>query len=434
MPKYRFSAVDQKGKEITGSVEAADEDTAFAIIREKGLFPTSVTGGNAPAGKSKGGAASRSKGKAKAAAGPGGGALSAEIKMPSFMQRVTPKQLMAFTRQLATLVNAGLPLVRGLKVLGRQEKNPMLRDALHEMSEAIESGSNFAEALVQHPRIFDKLYVNMVKAGEIGGVLDKVLLALAEFMEKIQKIKNKVKGAMIYPMVVLSLAVGILVFLMLFIIPKFQKIFEDIMSGKPLPWLTRKVVDISNNLTTIGPALVGVIILFAIALKFARKTEKGAYTIDLVKLKLPMFGPLFMKGAIARFTRTLGELMDSGVPVLQALTIVGETSGNAVVSRAVHTVHDAVKEGENIAPTLASTAIFPPVVISMVEVGEETGELPQMLRRIADNYDDEVDTAVAGLTSIIEPLMIVMLALIVGTIVISLFLPLIEIINGLNQG
>jgi type IV pilus assembly protein PilC len=426
MPKYKFVAVDQKGKEYTGNLEAADEAGAEAKLREKGLFPTSVAPATAGATKK-----AAPKGRKK----PGGGNanLQKEITMPSFMQKVSPKQLMAFTRQLATLVNAGLPLVRGLQVLGRQEKNPLLKKSLSEMSDAIESGSNFAEALVQHPKIFDKLYVNMVKAGEVGGVLDKVLLSLAEFMEKVQKIKNKVKGAMIYPIVVLSLAMAILAFLMIFIIPKFQKIFEDIMQGKPLPWLTRQVVIFSENFVVIGPILVGVGILLSIALKFAKKTPKGAYAIDWTKLHSPLFGPLFMKSAIGRFTRTLGELMDSGVPVLQALTIVGETAGNAVVETAVHEVHDAVKEGENIAPTLESTKIFPPMVISMVEVGEETGELPQMLRRIADNYDDEVDNAVAGLTSVIEPLLIVMLAVIVGVIVIALFLPLIGIIEGLNS-
>jgi type IV pilus assembly protein PilC len=300
------------------------------------------------------------------------------------------------------------------------------------MGDAIESGSNFAEALVQHPRIFDKLYVNMVKAGEVGGVLDKVLVSLAEFMEKVQKIKNKVKSAMTYPIVVLTMALAILTFLMIVIIPKFEKIFADIMQGKPLPALTRAVTVVSKNFVVVGPAMLLVVVAIVVALKFWKKTPKGAYVIDWTKLHMPLFGSLFMKSSIARFTRTLGELMDSGVPVLQALTIVGETSGNAVIETAVHVVHDAVKEGENIAPTLASTGIFPPMVISMVEVGEETGELPNMLRRIADNFEDEVDNAVAGLTSIIEPLLIVFLALIVGVIVISLFLPLVGIIEGLS--
>jgi type IV pilus assembly protein PilC len=384
-----------------------------------------------------GGAAAKAPGtksKKKTGAKAAGGGMRKEIKMPVLFQRVKPKELMGFTRQLATLVNAGLPLVRGLKVLGRQEKNPMMQKAVGEMSDAIESGSNFAEALVQHPKIFDKLYVNMVKAGEVGGVLDKVLLSLAEFMEKVQKIKNKVKGAMIYPLVVLGMAVLILSFLMIVIIPKFEEIFSNIMKGQQLPGLTRGVMAVSDNFVTVGPILFGVVVLISVGLKMLRKNPKGAYGLDWIKLHMPLFGPMFLKSSIGRFTRTLGELMDSGVPVLQALTIVGETSGNTVIETAVHSVHDAVKEGENIAPTMNSTGIFPPMVISMVEVGEETGELPQMLRRIADNFDDEVDNAVAGLTSTIEPLLIVFLAVIVGVIVVALFLPLIGIIEGLQGG
>lgn len=430
MPKFRFEAVDQKGKPFSGNVDAADEAAAFALLREKNLYPTTVTpasgGGKADARTTKAKAAPKKK------ADGSSGKLQKEISVPAFMQRVKPKELMSLTRQLATLVNAGLPLVRGLKVLGRQEKNPMLKRSLAQMTDAIESGSNFAEALVQHPKIFDKLYVNMVKAGEVGGVLDKVLLSLAEFMEKIQKIKNKVKGAMVYPIVVLTLAMIILAFLMIFIIPRFETIFSEVMQGRPLPWLTQRVVEVSNNFVFVGPIAIFLFFVLGVVMKFLRRTEKGAYYIDLGKLKTPLFGNLFMKSAIARFTRTLGELMDSGVPVLQALTIVGETSGNAVIEKSVRTIHDAVKEGENIAPTLASTSIFPPMVVSMVEVGEETGELPQMLRRIADNFDDEVDNAVAGLTSVIEPLLIVFLALIVGVIVVALFLPLIGIIEGLQ--
>lgn len=432
MPKFRFEAVDQKGKPVSGNVDAADEAAAESMLKGKNLFPTSITaaGGGAAAPASSGGA----KPKKKKAANDSGDGFKKEIKMPVLFQRVKAKELMGFTRQLATLVNAGLPLVRGLKVLGRQEKNPMMKKAVGDMSDAIESGSNFAEALVQHPKIFDKLYVNMVKAGEIGGVLDGVLLSLAEFMEKVQKIKNKVKGAMIYPLVVLAMAVIILTFLMVFIIPKFQEIFENIMKGEPLPGLTRAVMGFSENFVTIGPIMLVVVILLIAGLKLVRKNPKGAYALDWTKLHTPLFGPMFMKSSVGRFTRTLGELMDSGVPVLQALTIVGETSGNTVIETAVHQVHDAVKEGENIAPTMNSTGIFPPMVISMVEVGEETGELPQMLRRIADNFDDEVDNAVAGLTSTIEPLLIVFLAVIVGIIVVALFLPLIGIIDGLQQG
>ena len=428
MPKFKFVAVDQKGKVYSGTLDAEDDADAQDKLRNKGLFATTLAPADASAKQAV------KAGKKKAAGKADGDSLKKDINMPSFMQRVTPKQLMSFTRQLATLVNAGLPLVRGLRVLGKQEKNPLLQKALSDMAESIEGGSNFAEALVQHPKIFDKLYVNMVKAGEVGGVLDKVLLSLAEFMEKVQKIKNKVKGAMAYPIVVLSLAMIIMVFLMVFIIPKFQKIFEDIMQGQELPWLTRQVVAVSDTMLSWW-ALVWVvgIAVFIIGMNiFVKHNSKAAYAKDYYKLHMPLFGTLFLKGSISRFTRTLGELMDSGVPVLQALTIVGETSGNNVIETAVHNVHDAVKEGENIAPTMDSTKIFPPMVISMVEVGEETGELPAMLKRIADNFDDEVDNAVAGLTSVIEPLLIVFLAVIVGTIVVALFLPLISIIDSLN--
>ena len=309
MPKYKFVAVDQKGKEYTGNLEATDESGAEAKLREKGLFPTSVSPAGGGASK-----ASSTKGKGKKKSAASSANLQKEIQMPSFMQKVSPKQLMAFTRQLATLVNAGLPLVRGLQVLGRQEKNPLLKKSLAQMSDSIEGGSNFAEALVQHPKIFDKLYVNMVKAGEVGGVLDKVLLSLAEFMEKVQKIKNKVKGAMIYPIVVLSLTMLILAFLMIVIIPKFKKIFEDILQGKELPWLTRQVVAVSENMFNIKVIIITVVTLtvLIVGIKFFKKTPKGAYFFDSLKLKTPLFGSLFMRTAIGRFSRTLGELMDSG--------------------------------------------------------------------------------------------------------------------------
>jgi len=299
--------------------------------------------------------------------------------------------------------------------------------------ESINSGSTFAEAMTQHPKIFDRLYVNMVKAGELGGVLDTVLLSLSVFMEKVQKIKNKVKSAMVYPLVVLFMAICIVVFLMVYIIPKFAEIFDDILDGKPLPALTRFVMSLSDAITQ---NFVGTIIGLAVvvfAFKMIGKSKGGRVFLDRMKLKMPPFGPLFLKTSIARFTRTFGTLMDSGVPVLQALTIVKETTGNVIISNAIGTVHDAVKEGENIAPPMESTNVFPPMVIGMVEVGEETGELPQMLSRIADNYEDEVDNTVASITSIIEPILIVALAVIVGVIVIALFMPLISIITDLTS-
>lgn len=432
MPKFSYVALDARGRESQGEVEADSQTAALARIREKGLFPTSVT---------EAGAKPRKAGGGKSSAKPGG-ALSFELKMPTSMTRVKTKQLMVFTRQLATLVDAGLPLVRSLEVLEKQERNPALKKALREMADAIQSGSTFAEALAQHPKIFNKLYVNMAKAGEVGGVLDKVLIRLAEFMEKAQKIRNKVTSAMIYPIVVMVMALGILAFLMIVIIPKFQEIFTDLLEGAALPGLTQFVMNISNivaGMVDLGfirvPGILLVIIaivLIVIGTKIAAKTEGGSFALDKLKLNMPLFGALIQKTAIGRFTRTLGTLMASGVPVLQALNIVRDTVGNEVLARSVSQVHDAVKEGENMAPPIEATKVFPPMVISMVQVGEETGELPEMLMKIADTYDDEVDNAVAGLTSVIEPLLIVFLAVVVGTIVIALFMPLISIIGKLS--
>jgi type IV pilus assembly protein PilC len=338
----------------------------------------------------------------------------------------------AFTRQLATLINAGLPLLRGLQVLIKQEKNSALKRAVGEMAESIEAGSTFAEALSQHPRIFNKLFVNMVKAGEIGGVLDVVLLRLSEFMEKAQKIKSKIISAMVYPVVVLIMASAILTLLMVFIVPKFQEIFKDLLEGQALPGLTQFVLAVSRTMTLRLPFVIIGIFILVFLVKLIGKTRTGRYGIDRIKLSLPIFGVLNRKTAIGRFTRTLGTLMTSGVPVLQALNIVRDTVQNEVIGRAISLVHDSVKEGENMAPPLEASGAFPPIVVSMVEVGEETGELPEMLMKIADNYDDEVDNTVAGMTSIIEPILIICLALIVGTIVISLFLPLISIIGKLS--
>jgi type IV pilus assembly protein PilC len=421
MPKYTFTALDARGKESKGEVDADSQTSALGRIREKGLFPTNVTEVGTAGRKSR-----------TATTGARGAALKKEIKFPVLFSRVKPKELMVITRQMATLVDAGLPLVRSLEVLQKQEKNAGLRKALHGMAESIQSGSTFAEALAQHPKIFNKLYVNMAKAGEIGGVLDKVLVRLAEFMEKAQKIKNKVVSAMIYPVVVLIMAILILSFLMIFIIPKFKAIFTELLEGQPMPLLTQFVLGTSTMLTKRLPIVIGVIVLLVVAGKILAKTKSGAYWLDRLKLNMPIFGDLVRKTVIGRFTRTLGTLMASGVPVLQALNIVRDTAGNEVIARAVNVIHDAVKEGENMTPPIEASGIFPPMVVSMVQVGEETGELPEMLEKIADTYDDEVDNAVAGLTSIIEPLLIVFLALIVGTIVIALFMPLISIIGKLS--
>ena len=422
MARFKFTALDSKGKEVHGEIDADNQSAAVARIREKQYFPTKVeelAGGAAAPAARKGGAAKSG--------------LNMEIKMPKFLQGgVKAKQLTTFTRQMSTLVNAGLPLMRALRVLQRQEKNVALRDAVSQMAESIESGSTFAEALAAHPKIFDRLFVNMVKAGEIGGVLDVVLARLAEFQEKAEKIKGKVKSAMTYPIVVLVMALSILTFLMTYIVPKFADIFGDLMGGKGMPMITQMVMKASDTMVHRFPVVVIAIVVLVVVLKVLAKTAQGAYALDRFKLHAPVFGTLISKNSISRFTRTLGTLMAAGVPVLQALNIVKETVGNEVISRAVATIHDAVKEGENMAPPIASSKVFPPMVVSMVEVGEETGALPDMLMKIADSYDDDVDNAVAAMTSIIEPLLIIFLAVIVGTIVIALFMPLVSIIGGLS--
>lgn len=430
MPTFTFTAMDAKGKEQSGTVEADSQSAALAAIREQNMFPTRVE----QAGAAPSGGASKSKAPAakKKAAGKKA-SKNMEIRLPAFLQRVKPKQLMTYTRQLATLINAGLPLMRGLQVILKQEKHPLLVRATSDVVESVQSGSTFAEALGQHPRVFNRLYVNMVKAGEVGGVMDVVLERLAEFMEKAQRIRNKVVGAMVYPIVVLCMAVGIVTFLMIVIIPKFEAIFDDLLGEGGLPGLTQMVMNASDTIANRSvPLIIGVAIFVALV-KLAGKTPYGGYVVDWTKLHMPLFGVLMSKTAIARFTRTLGTLMTSGVPLLQALNIVRDTAGNEVIARAVNSIHDAVKEGENMAPPIQACGVFPPMVVSMVEVGEETGELPEMLMKIADNYDDEVDNTVAGLTSVIEPLLIVFLALVVGTIVIALFLPLVSIIGEIGQ-
>jgi type IV pilus assembly protein PilC len=422
MPSFAYTALDARGQEVRDTMEAASEQEAIQALRQSGYYPTSVM----PAGKAK---AAKAPKAAKAA----GAKKELSISIP-FLERKTvkPKTLMIFTRQLATLIDSGLPLLRGLTVLAKQEPDPVMRKTVGKLGDTVTGGSTFSDALSQHPRIFNKLYVNMVKAGELGGVMELVLVRLADFQEKAQKLKNKVVSAMFYPIIVLIIAIAIMAFLLVYIVPKFKEIFDDMLQGRPLPALTQFVIGFSevvqNNFITI--ALV--IVLVIVAYNVAAKTTKGREVVDAIKLRLPLFGDLIKKGSISRFSRTLGTLVTSGVPILQALNITRDTAGNVVLSNAIQKVHDSVKEGESIVSPLEKSGLFPPMVVSMIDVGEETGQLPEMLLKIADVYDDEVDNTVAGLTSLLEPIMIVFLAVVVGTIVIALFLPLIDIIQGLQ--
>jgi type IV pilus assembly protein PilC len=425
MPNFEYIALDSRGQETTGSLDAPNEAEAYQMLRRDGLYPTKV--GEA----SKGGVGTAAKRKATKAAK--GGGKKKGGKAAKVTGKVAPKILMLFTRQLATLVDAGLPLLKGLAVLGEQERNKIMRSAIHTMADSVQTGSTFSESLGQHPKIFNKLYVNMVKAGELGGVLEVVLNRLAEYQEKAQKLKNKVVAAMVYPIIVMVIAVLILIFLLAFIVPQFQKIFDEMLKGKSLPAITQFVIGASDFVGTKFPyLLVGFGVLFAIW-KLIEMSPAGKRWIDATALKMPIVGGVQQKTSIARFTRTLGTLVSSGVPILQALNITRDTAGNIVVAEAIDKVHEAVREGETIVTPLEASKIFPPMVISMVQVGEETGQLPDMLMKIADVYDDEVDTAVASLTAMLEPIMIVGLALIVGTIVLALFLPLVSIITAMNE-
>jgi type IV pilus assembly protein PilC len=421
MPLFSYVALDARGQQVTGTIEAANQTEAVGALRQSGYYPTSV-------GEEK-------KGKAKKAVVAQKSGVPAVKKEFSLFKRQTIKGkiLMIFTRQLATLIDAGLPLLRSLTVLAKQEKDPVLRSTITQLAESVQGGSTFSDSLQVHPKIFNKLYVNMVKAGELGGVLELVLLRLAEFQEKAQKIKNKVVSAMFYPIIVLVIAITIMGFLLVFIVPKFEAIFADMLGNKPLPALTQFVIGASNLLKNNILWIIGGAVLVVIIYKVIARTAQGIIVIDTVKLRAPLFGDLTRKSAISRFARTLGTLVTSGVPILQALTITRETAGNVIISDAITKVHDAVKEGESIVQPLEASGVFPPMVISMIDVGEETGQLPEMLLKIAEVYDDEVDNAVQGLTSLLEPIMIVFLAVIVGTIVIALFLPLISIITGIQD-
>src|SRR6266511_2446558 len=430
MPKFTYVAMDSRGKETKGTLEVANQNEAIGRLKEMGYFPTKVVEADKtkekPDKKTKTSAPADAKGKKR-------GSFNISIKIPGIGGKVKPKVLTTFTRQLATLVDAGLPLLRGLRVLERQERNPTLKRVVGDLALAIEGGSTFSEGLAQHPKVFNRLYVNMVKAGELGGVLEVVLNRLSEFMEKAQKIKGKVVAAMFYPCAVMFVAVVILTVLMVFVIPRFEAIFKEMLEGQGLPAFTEFVLSISRVVA--GHFVVTLISLVVgfIAFRLFLRTKFGRRLFDRLKLNFPVLGPVISKVAISRFTRTLGTLVSSGVPILQALTIVKETAGNVIVGEAVASVHESVKEGETITAPLEASNVFPPMVISMVDVGEQTGALPEMLMKIADNYDDEVDNAVSAMTSLLEPIMIVFLAVVVGSIVIALFLPLISLIDQLGD-
>ncbi|MGB2559674.1 MAG: type II secretion system F family protein [Akkermansiaceae bacterium] len=419
MANFLYLALDAKGEQTTGSVQASSESDAIQQLRAQGLYPTQVV--QEGKGSLTEGGRGKVRGKKKARAATGG--------------KVKPEVLMIFTRQLATLIEAGLPLLRGLHTLEKQEADPAMKATIAALADSVQSGATFSESLAQHPKIFNKLFINMVKAGELGGVMEVVLIRLAEYAEKAQKLKSKLTTAMVYPSIVMFIAVGILIFLLLVVVPKFKEMMEDV--GE-LPLISKIVFGASENMLArpyVLPNIVWVFIVFGIFLMIFKawaSTKKGRFIVDTMKMKIPVLGDLTSKSAISRFSRTMGTLVTSGVPILQALTITRDTAGNVVVSNAIDSVHDAVKEGESIVTPMQACGIFPSMVVSMVDVGEETGQLPEMLLKVANVYDDEVDGAVTALTSVIEPIMIVFLAAIVGAIVFAIFLPLIKMMQSVD--
>jgi len=420
MPLFSYTAIDKEGKQKEGTLEVGSQNEAISRIKEMGFFPTQVAELKDTPEESK----KRKKEKAKKKGGGG-------FAIPT----VSTKELCTFTRQLAVLIDAGLPLMRGMSTLAKSSANPYFKGIINDIGETIGGGSTFSEALAKHPKIFDKLYVNMVKAGEIGGVLEIALNRLAEFQEKAESIKGKVKAAMFYPVAVMIVATIIVGVLMTFVIPKFKAIFADMLGeGEGLPAFTELVLQISDTIkNNVGAVIGGAIALFIVFKLIVNKTKGGRWLWDKFKLHMPALGPLVRKVAIARFSRTLGTLISSGVPILQALSIVKETAGNVHLTNAIDKVYEAVKEGETIVKPLEGSGIFPPMVVSMIDIGEETGALPEMLVKVADVYEEEVDNAVSALTSLLEPVMICFLAVVVGSIVIAMFLPLIKMMDKLGS-
>jgi type IV pilus assembly protein PilC len=418
MPTYVYQAMNSSGQEVKDEIEASTQDEAIAKIRNKGQFATKI--------KEK--AAKKKVMKKDSAANKG-----PTRRMPMSIGGVPRKQLVGFTRQLSTLQDAGLPILRSLQILEQQQKPGLLKAIIGGVGDEVEGGGSLSEAMSKYPKAFDKLYCNMISAGEAGGVLDLILSRLADFMEKAAKLKKKIIGAMIYPVVVISIAVGVVSMIMIFVIPQFKKIFVDFKLQLPAP--TQLLLAISDFFANqYGWAyLLAAPFVITVGLKLIRMSDGGRYVTDMIKLKIPIMGAIIGKSAIARFTRTLGTLISAGVPILDAINITRETSGNEVYSRALLKVHDAIREGESMADPLRATKVCDAIVINMIDVGEETGDLDKMLLKVADNYDSDVDVLVGSLISILEPVMVVVLGVIVGFIVVALFMPMISLIEGISS-
>ncbi|MEE2912543.1 MAG: type II secretion system F family protein [Planctomycetota bacterium] len=431
MPTFVYEALNAAGKAEKGRIEAENSEEAMAAIRKNGFFPTTVREDKLKEGSSKKGDSKSEKKKSR----------KRKRGLNISIGGVKTKILTQFTRQLSTLQDAGLPLLRSLVILEQQQKPGKLKTILLDVVEDVESGTSLSDAMSKHPKAFDRLYTKMVAAGEIGGVLDVILQRLANFMEKAERLKSRIKGAMIYPICVIVVAVGIVTGIMYFVIPKFKDIFNDF--DVTLPGLTLWLIDaslwIAGTPESGEQAIPGYIWIvaspFLIYFFFAliRKTKPGRAVCDIVLMKVPVIGNLIEKTSVARFTRTLGTLIAAGVPILEAVLITRDTSGNHVYEKALNEVHDSIREGESVASPLREAKVCDSIVVNMIEVGEETGDLDVMLVKVADNYDEEVDVAVSALLSLLEPMLVVVLGGIVGTIVLALFLPLVKMIESVSD-
>jgi len=410
MPEYVYEALDKGGKQVRGVIEAPNEDVIVEKLRGMGYYPLRVNVHRQKATE------------IDILALPG-------LKM--IFHRVKRKHIMTFTRQLATLIDAGLPILRSLRILEEQVESVIFKDIIAKIAKDIEGGSTLSDAMAKFPKVFDNLYVSMVRAGEIGGVLEAILNRIAEFLEKRQAMIGKIRSAMMYPTVVLTIATIIVTFILVKIIPKFVDIFKQL--GADLPTPTLILVNIAYVIKEHFLAVLLGIVAIIVTIRQINKTKSGKYFFDTVKLKLPVFGTLFLKTAIVRFASTFSTLINAGVPILQAIDIVRETSGNEVISRAMEGVYDSVKDGDTIHEPMREAKVFPPLVVHMVAVGEETGAIDQMLTKVAEAYEREVDEMMSALTSIIEPVLIVILGVIVGIIVICLYLPLFTIPKVLGK-
>lgn len=402
MPAFKYQARNNLGKVTDGVIEADSEAAAAGALRQKRLEVVSIS---SVSGFS--------------------AFLTALTKRGG---NVTTKDIVVFSRQFSVMVNAGLPILQGLTIVAEQAENPDFRVVMTKVRDDISNGIPLSEAMGKHPKAFNTLYVNMIKAGEQGGILDVILERLSEYMEKAEGVSRKVKSAMMYPVVVMSVAVLVVIFLMVKVVPTFRDVFTSF--GAKLPWPTQLIIDVSAFLSSPKAfLLLGSLVVFVFLLSMYRKTKTGAYNWDKAILGIPVFGVLARKAAVAKFARTLGTLIKSGVPIMDALETVAKTAGNLVVERAVFNARDSVREGKTLTQPLKESKVFPPMVTQMINVGEETGALDQMLSKIADFYEAEVDAAVEGLTSIIEPILIVFLGVTIGFIVVAMFMPMFELGN-----